>query len=347
QVNFRIYESEPYSKHSEVLNVFCSKELTVDYKDEKDVLSVYLKRQPDRVFDKEYYNFIITDEYLKENLVEQILKRFKEELNVSELKGTLPLGFPAANVILYSLPLAAIYLAFEVELQDKSPLGKVLSLFLEAIKFSQDCGKIEKERESIVKVYPALTFNWEAISVLFTSAALLDSILFLKKDGILSSDSLDDLYERGVTLKELYEILDDKGEKDYLGRIYNYVSRRELDVIKENCLKNKCGRFGELSPADWKGVEDKGPKRKKDKDPKKENLNWKKIICEEAGSEENVLDFRRNFIAHAGLNKEIIEGKLTTSEEGKTLFIRYRKNKENEENWWDCLKRKVLSKRDL
>ncbi|WP_457679859.1 CRISPR-associated DxTHG motif protein, partial [Thermovibrio sp.] len=42
QVNFRIYESEPYSKHSEVLNVFCSKELTVDYKDEKDVLSVYL-----------------------------------------------------------------------------------------------------------------------------------------------------------------------------------------------------------------------------------------------------------------------------------------------------------------
>ncbi len=307
EIKFTIYEAEPFSRDAKSLNFFVPKSETISHRHEKDVLSVFLKRQPDEVFNRKYY--IFTSNKPNRELTSRLGELVKGLKGRNDAKGALPLGIVAANVILYSMPLAAVYLASEVYRSNQPNLRKICRFLNDLIYESVKHGEILKVKDGKYVVLPAFTLDWKAISVLIASTSLMDSIMNM--DALTCDESLRErivdvelLSKKGVSLSELKEI------SKFLGELYKPIADNELKSLESclDCCKN-CS------------IEVK-------------NSCWPGKACDVTSLHP------RNLRAHAGFERNIVEGKVQNID-GKTkeLFIRYRLK-----DCWDKLKKKLKEK---
>ncbi|ADU96683.1 CRISPR-associated protein, MJ1666 family [Thermovibrio ammonificans HB-1] len=310
-VKLIVYESEPFSK-VDSLNLFSPKILDIRYKNERDILAVFFKRQPERAFNAKYFSFAYRID--KELGVSQELSRINDLIRglkrnlgkEGDLKGPLPFGMTAANIVLYSMPLAAVYLAYDIP--DTSYLLKVCDYLNELCDFSVKYGKIDSVNDSKCKVYPAIVLNWDAVRILLLSAAFLESTLRIrlemKKRGLIR---FLELYERGVSREELKDIL------RFLGELYRPIAKAELGNLKRCCLDSKKGNECRCEIEVNKG-------------------GWPNKNCVKSFDP-------RHLRAHAGLEKNLIEGRIDKLEDKEDLILRYR-----DLECWEKLKNKLDEK---
>ena len=206
----------------------------------------------------------------------------------------------ASTALLYNMPLAALYIAAEVEgLSGGRPLlSKVAGLLelcrAQTIKHTV----IEPSGEGYVVVHRA-ALSLEGVTRTLYSAALLDYIAGAVADSLGWVPDLEELDVRGVRIVELEEV------SGRLGSLYEAIARSELAQLRDRC---ELGVRGGCELAVGKE-------------------RWPERACEESSLDE------RNLKAHAGLERNVVEGRLAEGE----LYLRYRRG------CWDLVKRRLES----
>jgi len=236
----------------------------------------------------------------KDEVKDKLNRLFQEFAGT--FKGAPELGVISANIVLYTFPLAAIYLAVEKKDSDFT-LPKLSEVLEELRSTAISEGKVEEESSSRIKVSPGISLNWNAIYLLIASVALFEVIRKIPKSIFESNDprlsSLLELHKKGVSLDELKEAI------SFLGRLYRAISDYEIEIFEKHCEaecnnnKPHCRRLGKFGK------------------------NW-------SSKKSNSVEFR-HFKAHAGLEESTIEGRCR----GDKLFLRYK------QEYWEKIKEEL------
>ncbi len=179
----------------------------------------------------------------------------------------------AANIVLYSMPLAAAYLAAEAP---PDPLETVVEKHREMRRLAASRGVLEAG-EGLVQAGPALTPSWGMTRAAVYAASLLEAIHAAARAAGAPPGGV--LKREGLTIIKLEAIV------ERLGSLYRAVAESELENLERRCASP--GR-AECPLAVGEG-------------------GWPDEPCD--GKAVGSLD-SRNLRAHAGLERNIVEARL-------------------------------------
>ena len=231
--------------------------------------------------------------------VNEIYKRFS--INEDFVKK----GLAVARALIYSMPLAFLYLARDFkkearEGENLDPLSKLAKALEEVRRERSKVAVIDKNRR---EVRHSILFVYRTILLLMYSASLQNYVARTRR--ALNCDA-NRLEIEGASLKCLGDVT------QYLGRVFRVIAENELDAIGKRCRGDGSGTIGTC-------------------DFPVSHSKWPEAECQIASMDP------RNLKAHAGLEKNITEARV--SNEGE-LYLRYRKG------CWDRL-RNVISRADF
>lgn len=178
-------------------------------------------------------------------------------------------GIAAANIALYAMPLAALYLAQSTARSwgGASVLGETLNALGRVLEIAVDDGVLDRGRGV---AYPAVTLRATSTRLLLFSAAMLDRL----KDalgGIVAGD----VKVEGASIEDMRDAV------EALGSLYRSIALNELSSLQRKCLESKECCSLPVCPGAWPG-EPCDDKAVSSVDP-------------------------RNLKAHAGLERNLVE----------------------------------------
>lgn len=316
----KIVESEPVSG-KEQLEIFVVREKDYEPETERDLIVMAFKKELSDALNRAHYELLSKSSVYYREIASH---PFHRKLASNKL---LPYSIAAANIVFYSTPLAAVYLASELS----GDFLKEASEFLAFLRAkSINLWHLER-KDKTLEIYPELLLMWKPILTLLYSSAIL---------SIISRVKLEDFnYETGVSLSKLKDVL------KYLGSMYRVISEKELSSLKEKCLKkeedNRLKEFFKHLKDACKDIPDKEITALEKNCIKRKTSCFISVSFGVWPNEKCSGSFElRNFKAHAGLESNVVEGMV----EGEELFLRYR-NK-TKDCWRDVV-RKNLNKPDF
>ncbi len=268
--------SEPYSKDASLLNIHVVVEETFSPKSSLDRIAhwmdLFLRKEGNLQLS---IASLVSKEKAKE--IGKELNDIRDRFSYIYLKG-----LEAARGILFSMPLAILYLANEIK--EFRPFNIVKD-----INYIRDL----RNRETTIrdkKIFIPLLFSLDRTKALIYSASLLNYILKITSD--IKDFDISKVKKSGAPLDLLRKL------SESLGSTYRAVAEHEIDNLRKGCLNldEKISCEIEIAEGSW---------------PEKE--------CDSSSA------VTRNIKAHAGLERNMVEGLRVGSE----IYLRYRLGKED------------------
>ncbi len=197
-------------------------------------------------------------------------------------KLLVELGRAAARITLYNMPLAASYLTacISAELRGRALL-EVAERLWDARRVRNKYTSIDSRNKVIMH---SLAFNLGHVKLALYAAALIDYVA--SSVGERGARGYSELRGRGLSLAELTSIA------GLLGGVFHVVAANELNKLRRDCVEKEGGSCPiPVGHGQWPGLK-----------------------CGISSMD------KRNLRAHAGLERNIVEGKVVENE----LWLRYR-----------------------